>query len=46
MKSMKDVFPEINTEVNMSEPYVTKEGRYVDATERKVKKSVVEVSET
>ena len=46
MKSMKDVFPEINTEVNMSEPHVTKEGRYVDATERKVKKSDIEVSET
>ena len=46
MKSMKDVFPEINTEAKMSEPYVTKEGRYVDATERKVKKSVIEVSET
>ena len=44
MKSIKEVFPELNSDIDLSEPYVTKEGRYVDATERTIKKTDFEVS--
>ena len=45
MKSIKEVFPELNSDIELSEPYVTKEGRYVDATERTIKKTDFEVFE-